>query len=75
MKLVFTSLDPREPAKEHFVVMDLDSSNQWLLLDVQPKVEGVGELISDLNRTQNFSEFCKSVRAQFKHNVYSLADS
>lgn len=71
MKLVFTSLDPQNPARECSLVLDLDSSNQWFMLDVQPKeVVGMKELICDLNnRTKHFGEFCKSVRAQFKQHI------
>lgn len=71
MKLAFTSLDPQNPARECYLVLDLDSNNQWIILDVQPKgVEGMKELICDLNnKTKHFGEFCKSVRAQFKRHI------
>jgi len=40
--------------------------------NLQPQLEGVAELVQELNASFNFGSFCKKIREQFKTSLHKL---
>ena len=44
-----------------------------LVVSLDPAVHGVRVLLNELNRTHNFSQFCKEIRKKFKESINSTS--
>lgn len=73
ISLVFRNLSPQDPEQRCVITMDVSEQNQWAVVSIEPHVSGVRALLNDLNKTGNFSQFCKAVRSKFKQHCAAVA--
>ncbi|XP_065896895.1 kinetochore protein Spc25-like [Dysidea avara] len=69
MKIVFINLDPSDPDRIFYIIIDVVDNKVWNIYDCNPHVSGLERLLEDLNSTGNLSLFCKQLRKKFQEIV------
>jgi chromosome segregation ATPase len=66
LKLSFTKVDPKDPDRVFFIVIFVDQSDQYHVEQVEPSIGSVAGLLQQVNATNDFSLFVRTVRKQFQ---------
>ena len=67
LRLCFTQIDSRAPAREFSLQVRVDANDVYHVTRVEPSVgEALPRLVEELNASNDFSRFVRSMRAQFK---------
>lgn len=65
IKFIFDNIDLNNPEQEYLFTVRLDG-DRYTLMDCDPYVEDVNELIKDLNKTNDFFKFVRIMREKFQ---------
>lgn len=65
LHLRFTKIDPRDLDREFTFSVKVTEDDVYDIRDVNPPVEGVAEMVEELNETNDFSYFVRRMRREF----------
>lgn len=68
----FKYIDPARPTKEHSFGLVVTDENRYEVHSVEPAVEGVDEMLAELNARNDFSRFIQRMRRAFKATVAAV---
>ena len=66
LKILFTQIDASEPCREFCVGLQINSDDEYEVTVCEPSIEKLSVLIKDLNASNDFAVFVRSVRKEFK---------
>ncbi|WOL04736.1 kinetochore protein spc25 isoform X1 [Canna indica] len=66
VKFIFNKIDPKNPDDEYSFSIRLEN-DAYKLLDCNPYLEGVLELLQDLNKSNNLFKFARIMREKFQY--------
>jgi len=69
LQFVFKYIDPNEEDKPFVFTVAITNENKYTVKNCMPEVEGLQEMVHQLNTTNNFSKFVISMRRKFKDLV------
>lgn len=73
VRLVFTHIDPAQPAQPYTFTLHVSESEEYVLRECSPSLPSMPTLLAELNATNNFSAFVQRVRAAFVASVTPTA--
>eukprot|EP00042_Codosiga_hollandica_P031224 m.187711 g.187711 ORF g.187711 m.187711 type:complete len:228 (-) comp53580_c0_seq1:99-782(-) len=71
LRFRFTQIDADQPDREFVFAVTIDKQGLYHVHDVVPSVDGVSELIEQLNATNDFAAFVRAIRRAFK--IHAIA--
>lgn len=66
LQFVFKYIDPHDEEKLFVFTVAITDQNQYSVTNCMPEVEGLEDMVQQLNTTNNFSKFVISMRQKFK---------
>lgn len=66
LKFAFKYIDPEDHDREFVIAVRVVNESEYQVVDCQPEMAGLGEMLAECNRTNDLSKFVRSVRAGFK---------
>ena len=66
LKILFTQIGAPEPCREFCVGLQINSDDEYEVTVCEPNIEKLSVLIKDLNASNDFALFVRSVRKEFK---------
>ena len=66
LRLCFTQVDAARPQREFSLQVRVDANDVYHVTRVEPGVAALPALVEELNATNDFSRFVRSMRAAFK---------
>ena len=69
LRFIFTSIDQFNHDREYFFTLRVSSSNEYVLSECVPPVDGVSPLLDVLNESNNLSGFIVGMRKKFRASV------
>ncbi|CAL4903291.1 unnamed protein product [Urochloa decumbens] len=68
LKFVFDKIDPQSSEKEYSVCINFDK-DKYNLLECDPHIKGVEELLKDLNLNDHITKFLRIIREKFQFSA------
>eukprot|EP00897_Mesotaenium_endlicherianum_P008153 jgi/Mesen1/7366/ME000381S06596 len=73
LRLVFVNIDPLDPAREFsFVLHVTTNSSEYSVIECTPQISDMQALVAEVNSTNDFSGFVRSVRRKFRSLVQAV---
>lgn len=70
IQVIFTQIDEKDPLMPFYFFLHLQGAGRkYVVSDPQPAVEGLEELVTELNRTNNIRQFMIAIRNKFKNTL------
>eukprot|EP00276_Gloeochaete_wittrockiana_P011847 CAMPEP_0184371024 /NCGR_PEP_ID=MMETSP1089-20130417/163164_1 /TAXON_ID=38269 ORGANISM="Gloeochaete wittrockiana, Strain SAG46.84" /NCGR_SAMPLE_ID=MMETSP1089 /ASSEMBLY_ACC=CAM_ASM_000445 /LENGTH=225 /DNA_ID=CAMNT_0026713727 /DNA_START=17 /DNA_END=694 /DNA_ORIENTATION=- len=69
LQVIFSSIDPALPARRFVFTMVVDSQDIYRVEECVPMVEGLAEMVTELNKSNDFSGFIRGIRRKFRQKV------
>ncbi|XP_060581102.1 kinetochore protein Spc25-like isoform X2 [Ruditapes philippinarum] len=70
IQVIFTHIDEKDPLMAFYFFLQIQGpSRKYVVSDVEPSVDGVEELVTELNKTNNLRRFMLEMRSKFKATV------
>jgi hypothetical protein len=69
LKVMLRLIDPSKPEREFSFVVHIDDNELYHIRDVRPPVSGLELLVAQLNDSNDFSGFVRSMRKRFQQSV------
>lgn len=69
LQFVFKYIDPNDKDKPFVFTVSISNQDKYSVTNCMPEVEGLEDMVQQLNATNNFSKFVISMRRRFKDGV------
>jgi len=65
-RFTFTQINKKDPSMQHSFVVFVDENRTYHISEIQPALEGVPEMVEQLNVDNGFDVFVREMRAKFR---------
>lgn len=69
LQFVFKYIDPKDEEKPFVFTVAITAQKKYSVKNCMPEVQGLEDMVHQLNTTNNFSKFVRSMRKSFKKTV------